>query len=149
MSEIRVPHNALILVMDSSRALLLRNAGTPVQPSLRVEQHLQAQENPLSHGSGSDRPGRMAVGFRRSSMEEGAFHERQEMAFAELVAQWSDHFIRQHDEEHGLGVIAPPRCLAILRRVLPATSRKHIFFEIDKDLAGMPLEAIETWLKGH
>ena len=147
MKTIHVPHDALILVMDGSRALLLRNGGTPQAPALRVEQHVDAPANPLSHDQGSDRPGRTAMGSRRSSLQEPSPHERQEEAFVRAVGIWLDTFISQRGSGAGLVLIAPPRCLAILRRDMPATSRRHVLAEESKDLAGMPLETIEARLR--
>ena len=71
MSNAQVPQDALVLVGDGKKALLLRNKGTAHDVSFVVEQCLE-QDNPPSREQGEDRPGRSATvtGQRRSAVEE-------------------------------------------------------------------------------
>src|SRR5262249_36757429 len=81
--ELRVPHNALVLVGDGRKALFLRNKGNPQRISLVVEQILE-RDNPPTREQGTDRPGRAfaSVGAGRSAMEEADWHQIAEERFA-------------------------------------------------------------------
>lgn len=52
----RVPSDALVVVADGRRMLLLRNRGDEEFPNLEVEQ-VEEKENPATRDQGSDEPG--------------------------------------------------------------------------------------------
>jgi len=69
MSNLILPHDALVFVGDGQKALFLRNAGTEKSPNLTTER-VFVEENPPTREQGTDRPGRAfksAGTTRRSS----------------------------------------------------------------------------------
>ena len=109
MTQVHIPSNALVLVGDGSKALFLRNKGTPRAVELVVERELQ-QDNPATHELGTDRPGRNhgTDGNARSAIEETDWHERAEERFATEVAEtlYAMEHAHQFDE---LVIVAPPK----------------------------------------
>src|SRR3954464_8611167 len=115
-----VPHNALVLVGDGQKALFLRNRGNAQRPRLVVERILE-HDNPPTREQGTDRPGRSnaSVGVARSAMEETDWHHIAEERFAgELAEALYRHAQAKRFEK--LVIIAPPKALGSLRKVLHA-----------------------------
>jgi protein required for attachment to host cells len=149
MDRLNIPHNALVFVGDGQRALFLRNAGDAKFPNLTVER-VFAEPNPPTHEQGTDRPGRGFKGAatnRRSSMEETDWHELEKHRFAEHVATALERLVRT-DGVKAVIIVAPPRTLADLRRVLHPDVKSRITAEIDKDLTKHPVADIEKHLMG-
>jgi protein required for attachment to host cells len=146
MSEIHIPHDALILVGDGRKALFLRNHGDAKFPNLRVE-HVFLDPNPPTHEQGTDRPGRAfsGDGGRRSSMEGTDFHDLEEDRFARDVAAALEKVVRERKVK-ALIIVTPPRTLADLRHALHPDVKKCIIAEIAKDLTKHPVDEIEKHL---
>jgi len=68
-------------VADGRKALLLRNVGNELHPSLMLEASFDAPPNPRTHEQGTDTPGRAITLGRRSAMEQTDWHLRAEEAF--------------------------------------------------------------------
>jgi protein required for attachment to host cells len=138
-----VPHNALVLVGDGQKALFLRNKGTAHRLRLVVEKVLE-RDNPPTREQGTDRPGRSgaSVGVARSALEETDWHDIAEERFAgELAEALYRHAHANLFEK--LVIIAPPRVLGNLRKVLHAEVIARVTGEIPKELTSHPVAEIE------
>lgn len=141
--ELRVPHNALVLVGDGQKALFLRNKGNPRRVSLVVEQILE-RDNPPTRTQGTDRPGRasFSVGLARSAMEEADWHHIAKERFAiELSEALYRHAHANRFDK--LVIIAPPKVLGDLRKAFHAEVSARISAEVPKELTSHPVAAIE------
>lgn len=148
MEHIRLHRGAGLLVCDGRKALILVNEGFPGHEALRVAQE-QEQELP-SHTAdmGTDRPGlmRQAAG-PGSDMEQADWHEAMETEFLrDVAAAFTDYVVAQHTAE--LVIVAPPRALATLRRLLPSRILDHVVAQIDKDLTKHPVHEMQKVLFG-
>ncbi|MGQ0685530.1 host attachment family protein [Bradyrhizobium sp.] len=141
--ELRVPHNALVLVGDGQKALFLRNRGNPQRVSLVVEEILE-RDNPPTRAQGTDRPGRTnaSVGAARSAMEESDWHHIAKERFA---TELSDALYRHAHANRfdKLIVIAPPKILGDLRKAFHAEVSARIAAEVPKELTSHPVAEIE------
>jgi protein required for attachment to host cells len=141
--ELRVPHNALVLVGDGQKALFLRNKGNARHVALVVEQILE-RDNPPTREQGSDRPGRASasVGVARSALEEADWHHIVKERFAaELAQALYRHAHANHFEK--FVIIAPPKVMGDLRRAFHAEVAERIVAEIPKELTSHPVAEIE------
>jgi protein required for attachment to host cells len=149
MGEIRMPHDALVLVGDGRKALFLRNQGDEKFPDLRVER-VFADVNPPTHEQGTDKPGRAfssADGSRRSGLEDTDWHDLEEHRFTRDVATALEGLVRDKKIK-ALIIASPPRTLAELRHALHADVKKRIIAELAKDLTNHPVHEIEKHLAG-
>lgn len=140
-----IPHDALILVADGGKALILTNAGTPTAPCLEVVKTLAAPKNPPDRDQGSDRPGRVFKGVRRAATQETDRHALAERRFAEEAAAAFD------TASAGVGallIVAPAPTLATLRATLSDAIRARVMAEIAKDLVNHPAAEIQKVLTG-
>jgi protein required for attachment to host cells len=150
MSEIRMPHDVLVLVGDGRKALFLRNHGDDKFPDLRVERRVFLDQNPPTHEQGTDKPGRAFSSFdggRRSGMEGTDWHDLEEHRFARDLAAALERAVRERKVK-ALIIATPPRTLADLRHALHADVKKCIIAEIAKDLTKHPVHEIEKHLAG-
>lgn len=142
----KVPHDAIILVADGRKMLVLRNEGDTRHPNLQVEA-TQVQDNPANGDQASDAPGRsfQSFGARRSAYEETDFHQLEEDRFAaEAAALLKARALR--NEFESLIVVAPPRTLGELRRHYHKEVSERLRGEIAKDLTRHPIAEIERAL---
>jgi protein required for attachment to host cells len=149
MGEIRMPHDALVLVGDGRKALILRNHGDEKFPDLRVER-VFADVNPPTHEQDTDKPGRAfssADGSRRSGLEDTDWHGLEEHRFTRDVATALEGLVRDKKIK-ALIIASPPRTLAELRHALHADVKKRIIAELAKDLTNHPVHEIEKHLAG-
>jgi len=145
-NEMQVPHDAVVLVADGRKLLLLRNEGDAVHPNLQVERKTE-QENPANTEQASDSPGRsfQSVGSRRSAYEETDFHQLEEDRFAaDAAALLKDRALRNDYES--LIIIAPPRTLGEMRKHYHKEVSDRLKAELAKDLTGHPIAEIEQAL---
>ena len=150
-----IPHDALILVADARKALILTNAGTPAAPRLEIAETLEAPANPPDRDQSSDRPGRVFKTGRpgrsgggverRAAVGQTDRHDLAERRFAETVAA---AFGTAADAAPGarLALVAAPATLAALRDALPQALRGRVFAEVAKDLTNHPPAAIQKAL---
>ncbi len=146
--DLRIPHDAWVIVCDGRKAMFLRNDGSPAQPRFEVEKVIEASANPPSARQGADRPGRIqnAVG-PTSATEETDWHKLAETKFARETA---DALKRPNPSgrPRDFVLVAPPRILAVLRQHLDGESHGRILAEVDKDLTKHPIRQIERLLSG-
>lgn len=141
--DLRIPHGGYVVVCDGHKALVLRNEGHPLKLDLRVQCVLDAPPNPPTREQGVDRPPRVRLGDRRSSIAQTDWHELAERRFAAEVA----HALGGLDPVQALVVVAPPRTLAELRLALPDRLKRAVIAEIDKDLTKHTAGEIEDHLR--
>lgn len=140
-----IPHQALVLVADGRKFLLLRNAGDFRDPVLVFEGNGE-KENPPTQVQGTDAPGRSAsYGNARSAMEQTDFHQLEEDRFASDVAGLLERLATAGDFEK-LIVVAPPRTLAALRKRFSRPLSQRIMAEVSKDLTNHPVAEIAAIL---
>lgn len=149
----RLPDDCLIVVCDSKKALFLTNTGTPIHPSLRTEDHIEA---PASAAEDSDRPGRRFDGGKadagfhaRSAMEVPDLEKEHAAEFATLLADNLADRHRNGDFE-ALVIAAPPEFLGLLRDALSAEVAGTVTAEIPKRLTDVPVgkiagKLVEGW----
>jgi protein required for attachment to host cells len=137
-----------IVVLDAARARIFRSelplrAGGPLAcmdtaPLLELE---AAEARTRSAALASDRPGRAfraAGGHRRSAMAWPSEPQAVEkLRFLRRIAARLSQ-ARRRGEYDRLVVVAPPRALGQLRRLLPAAVRDALLAEVERDLAGLP-----------
>lgn len=137
----KIPTNTLVLAMDGSKMLLLRNCGDATDPKLQAVAQEEA-DNPRASLQGTDRPGRAfsSVSPRRSSYGETDWHEAAKKDFAQRALS----LLRTHQQEQGgdVIVIAAPAILGAFRKLRPEKLGSRIVAEIDKDLVNHAPEKI-------
>lgn len=147
MTKIALPHDALILIGDGRKALLLRNQGDEKFANLVTERVLENLESPENAENG-DRPGRVfpaAHASARSAVEGHDPHEAEAHRFAARAAHELEQVFRARATK-AVVIAAPAKTLADLRHVLHGDVKSRILAEIDKDLTKMPVWEIEKHL---
>lgn len=137
-----IRHNALVLVADGRKYILLRNTGNPDRPILAYEGGGE-KENPATGKQGSDQPGRTfaRAGGSRSAVDQTDWHQIEEDRFAAFVAEMLGRLARAGDYDN-LIVVAPPKSLAELRASLDTVVRTRLVAEIPKDLTRHTVDEI-------
>lgn len=146
MPETRIPHDALVLVGDGSKALFLRNKGNPLNPRLVVERILE-QENPATRHQGTDQPGRSvaSLGGVQSAMDETDWHQLAEERFAAEIAEvLYRHAHARHFDK--LVIVAPPKVLGKLRKFFHKEVTERIAAEVPKAMTSIPVPEIQRLL---
>jgi protein required for attachment to host cells len=143
--SLRLPLGTVVLIADGQKALVLRNKGDATYPDLRVERVFNAPANPPTHEQGTDKPPRAIFEGRRSAIEATDWHAIAKERFADEVAA-ALASMRRSGRIDDLVIVAPPRTLAELRRMLPDEIRTIVRAEIDKDLTGHTVDDIERHL---
>jgi protein required for attachment to host cells len=148
VSNIQIPHDAIVLVGDGRKALFLRNDGDEKYPNLRTER-VFVDDNPPTHEQGTDKPGRSfsSKGPGRSAVEPTDWHDLEQHHFVRTVSAALEKMVRERHIK-ALVIAAPPRTLADLRRDLHGDVKARIIAEVDKDLTKHPLGEIEKHLTG-
>ncbi len=134
--------NMWITVLDGSKAIVMVNEGTALEPRLKVLRTL-AQDNPPTHEQGRDRPGRLndMSGQHKSSVESPDLHQRAENTF---IAEVMDA-LERHAEKGAFEKIvlaAPPVALGTVRRETGQALKPRIVKEIAADYVKMPTQDI-------
>ncbi len=134
--------NMWVAVLDGSKAIVMVNEGTALEPRLKVL-HTLAQENPPTHEQGRDRPGRLndMSGQHRSSVEAPDLHQRAENAFIAEVMKALERDANKGAFEK-IVVAAPPVALGTLRREVGLALKPLIVKEIAADYVKMPTQDI-------
>lgn len=146
MHKTSIPHDALVLVGDGSRAVFFRNRGSIQKPDLAIETVLK-QENPPTREQGTDRPGRIHARFgpRRSAVEDADWHRLAEDRFAVEIAEalyrlaHANHFQR-------LIVVAPPEVLGTFRKAFHKEVQDRLEAEVPKEVASYSMKDIKNEL---
>lgn len=142
----QVPHKAMVVVADGRKMLFLRNEGDADYPNLELERKRE-QDNPPDRAQSTDAPGTTfsSVGNGRSSYQETDFHQLEEDRFAAETAELLKKRALNQDFE-ALVIVAPPRTLGELRKHYHKEVAVRLIGELDKDLTGHPIDAIEQAL---
>jgi protein required for attachment to host cells len=141
-----LPHGAWLAICDGSKAMLLENTGEAEHPNLAMREVL-TQDNPSTAEQGSAAPGRTfsSADGRRSAVAQTDFHDLAERQFLRRFAERIDLSVAE-DSIHTLVLIAPPRALGVLRRVLTDRSHDVLCAELKRDYVKKPLHEIERLL---
>ena len=165
----RVAHEALVLVTDGRKMLLLRNKGNPERIDLQLERK-EIRENPkdidqktdaAGHSSSTQSGAGAPVSAQGGSMQargQGAqfapsrgtmgetdYHRLEEEKFAAEVAQLLNRKALSNAFEE-LVVVAPARTLGELRKHYHKEVDARLAAEIGKDLTSHPVPEIEEVL---
>ena len=146
MHPLSIPNEALVVVGDGEKALLLRNKGGPQDVKLEVEDIL-GHDNPATHEQGTDKPGRAfaSAGTARSAMEETDWHQLGEDRFAVDIAD-TLYRLAHANKFEALVVVAPPKVLGTLRKAFHKEVADRIIGELPKNLTSHPIPDIEKLL---
>lgn len=140
--ELRIPHEALVLVVDGRKALILENTGRPDALAFTVVAERQ-QENPPSRAQGTDKPGRFPDPGpgQRSAVEAPDYHQQAEDAFVRAAVS---AFAAEAEARgaRALVLVAPPKALAVARASMPAGLNGRVIGDVAKDLTRHPLPEI-------
>lgn len=136
-----LPRNVIVLVVDGGRMVLMRNDGDAIDPHLAVIEHRECPPLP-NRDVFTDAAGRefsSAASFR-NSYDIGDPHAAHERAFVvSALTALADHV---DDHVPGIIVAADPASLGHLRAHYPAEVETRLLAEFDKDLTGLPVDAI-------
>lgn len=146
MHKITIPNNAWIALCDGARGVILRNDGDAADISLRTVASYQSSAA-RTHDLGDDRPGRVtgSMGSPRSAVEAPDLHDREEQEFLQHFVESLDSHVKA--SPHGrLVIVAPPRVLGRVRKLLNAELRDRLFAEVPRDLTLYTVEEIKTRL---
>ena len=134
-----IPHNALILVVDGSTMLFLRNQGQGGNLDLVSEaQHQRDDQDGSAPTSG--RGG--------ASVHEGDYQQLDENRYAADAADQLRMRALAGDFE-ALVIIAPPKTLGELRKHLHKEVESLIVMELPKEMTNRPLPDIAAMLTGR
>ncbi len=149
MSTLKVHHGAWVMIGDGKKALLLQNEGDAEILNLR-RRDVREQDNPATHLQGTDAPGRGASpsGISHGSMGESDWHQLEENRFAASLAA-DINKAAGTDAFKEIVVVAPPKCLAEIRKDLSAEAQRRVVAEIAKDYTHHPIPEIEKLLAQH
>jgi protein required for attachment to host cells len=144
MHKASIPHDALVLVGDGSRAVFFRNRGSIQKPDLAIETVLQ-QENPPTREQGTDRPGRVhaRLGPRRSAVEGTDWHQLAEDRFAVEIAD-ALYRLAHANRFQRLIVVAPPKVLGTLRKAFHKEVQDRVEAEVPKEVASYSMRDIKN-----
>jgi protein required for attachment to host cells len=141
-----LPHNAIILVADGARMLVLRNDGDADTPSLVVLEH---RETPVPYNRDlfADAPGRTFSSHSptRSAYDHGDAHTAREHGFlAAAVASLTAHIAV---DTPGIVIAADPASLGVIRQHYTPAITNLLLAEYGKDFTPMPVDEITRQLQ--
>ena len=144
-----LPHNALVLVADGTKALFLRNHGDQDLIDLRTEAHDKRQDR-KDREIKTDAPGTQSprAGIGRDTMEETDFHQQEEDRWIKDAADELKQRALRNDYD-ALAIIAPPKALGVIRKELHKEVEKRIVLTINKEMTDRPIPDIEELLVGE
>lgn len=146
MWKIAIPKHAWIALCDGAKGLILQNDGDAANLSLRTVASYESGAAP-THELGTDRPGRVtgSMGLPRSAVESPDLHGRAEEEFLSRFVHALDEQVKEAPHAR-LIIIAPPRVLGRVRKLLNPALREMLFAEIPRDLTPHTVEEIQTRL---
>jgi protein required for attachment to host cells len=127
-----IPENALVVVADGAKALLLRNTGKGGAVSLREERHLTLKDF-VDDGPSGSRP------------EDQSPHETGEATFAKQLTKTLN---KMHDQNafESVVLIADPQTLGQIRDAMHKTLEKAVAFSLSKDYTNHSVKEISAAL---
>ena len=149
LAPLKVHYGAWVLVGDGKKALFLHNEGDAEILNLRRVE-VRQQVNPPTRDQGSDAPGRghSAFGTRHGSVGGTDFHQVEEDRFAAVLAEQVNRGAQDNVFKE-IVIVAPPKCLAEIRRDLSPEAQRRVVAEIAKDYTHHPIPQIEALLAAH
>ena len=144
----KINTGTIVLVVDGSKRLLLKNIGDDVYPKLEVIAH-QEINNPPNRDQLSDAPGLsfQSMGTGRNAYEKSDPHQEKEDLFAIEAASVLAKAASENDDK--IIVVAPPRTLSVLRHHYDRATKNRLLAEIDKDLTKHPVLEITRLIAAH
>ena len=146
-----LPHRALVLVADGTKALFLRNHGDQNQIDLRTEAH-DKREDRKDREIKTDAAGSAATRFSsggadtfRPAMGETDFHQQEEDRWIKDAAKELKRRALRNDFD-SLAIIAPPKALGYLKKCLHKEVQKRIVVTLNKEMTDRPIPDIEDLL---
>lgn len=145
-----LPHNALVLVADGRKWLLLRNHGDEARIDLRTEWHEErsdAKDSEIKTDLAGQSPAPANTGLAGGTMTEPDYHRQEEDRFAADLAERVKSMALANMFD-ALAVIAAPKTLGELRKHWHKEVERRIIADIAKDMTGRPIPDIEALLEG-
>ncbi|MEY4239883.1 MAG: hypothetical protein RL339_2484 [Pseudomonadota bacterium] len=144
----KLKRDALVLVVDGSRMLLLRNNGSVAEPDLAVVEHRQFESEP-NRTLFADAPGLSAAKLHpgRSTHDQGDPHREREIEFCRSAAALLDKVLLEGEGD--VIVVAPPQALGELRRHYSKEVSVRLTGEVAKDLVKHPVGDITRLLLAY
>jgi protein required for attachment to host cells len=144
----KIRNGTIVMAADGAKMLLFRNDGDQKYPILQTLAHHERAHQPARE-IGSDRPGRSfgSAEPRRSGYTETDWHQAEENEFAKCASELLSFAAK--GSEADLVVIAPPRFLGSLRKVMPKPLQRRVIAEIDRDLVRHPTDDIVAIIAAH
>ena len=139
-----IPHGSVVLVADGAKMLFFRNAGDAGRIDLKVVEADQQRDAP-DGAIKSDAAGRKAGG---GTVGEADYHLQAEQRFAAEAAERINRGALSGEYER-LIIVASPKTLGELRKHYHKEAQSRIVAEIPKDLAGHPVDRIESALQSY
>ena len=137
----KIARGTLVMAMDGSKMLLLRNVGDTQRPILQTILEEKA-DNPPTSAQGSDRPGRSfsSTSPRRISVNDTDWHDEAKRQFTRQAID----ALEQHCEGEAKDVIllAAPSVLGDFRKHASGKVKATVKAEIDKDVVNHSPEDI-------
>lgn len=135
MSKHTVPPDALVVVADGAKAILLRNAGTGSELSLKEERRITPKSLSAEGGQGPSgvRPGDQTP------------HQTEEATFAKQLAE-ALYAMRHKGDYKQLVLIADPQTLGQMRDCLHKEVEASMAFTLGKDYTNQSIAEIEKAL---
>ena len=144
----KLAHGTILLVVDGSQMMVLRNQGDTVAPDLVVVKH-NAIETPKNSDIQADAPG---VGFPRMGQGRDTYDKADPRRLNEdhFVAQAASALARLAKTHKGdLIVVAPPPALGVLRRHYDPSVKQRMIAEIPKDFSNHPVQEIARLIMAY
>jgi protein required for attachment to host cells len=144
MSKLLLRAGDFVVVSDGRKALILENAGDEAFPDLKtreVHEHPDAPNRMLN----SDKPGRTfqaAKSTIHSAMEQTDRHEAEERSFVTQIMRRVDELVSSGVAK-GLFIVAPPRVLGLIRKLVTPVVKAATRAEVGHDLTHLPVYEIE------
>jgi protein required for attachment to host cells len=144
----QIAHDTLVMVADGEKLLLFRNEGDEKYPVLETLAHEEAA-HAATHEQGSDRPGRShsSVGERRSGFGQTDWHDQGEQRFARHAAEALDRAAQRCDGD--IILVAAPRVLGVMRKVLSSRVAKRVVGQIPKDMVRHETDDVVEAIAAH
>jgi protein required for attachment to host cells len=146
MSKRNLHPDALVVVCDGHKAMVLEDRGGIGTPDLRMREVLEHEEFP-TRAMGTAAPGRVhqSVGPCRSAVAQTDWHDEAERGFLVTLAHHLDVAVSRDPAR--ITLVAAPRALGMLRKAYSPTLRQAISEEVGKDWVNMPIPQIEQHLR--
>ena len=135
MSKHTVPPDALIVVADGAKAILLRNTGTGSELALKEEKRITPKSLSAESGQGpsGSRPGDQTI------------HQTEEATFAKQLAD-ALYAMRHKGDYKQIVLIADPQTLGQMRECLHKEVEASMVFTLSKDYTNQSVADIQKAL---